>query len=308
MRGCIVARVRFLVPMFVAFCLAACGGGQTADSPSDRGALAATGWDDAALTAFEEAMNVVVRDAIDAAVRGDLPALLDQQTIARRATRDARARHGEPPESIRKRVEDLEAFFERRVLQVEADALARQARLAAATAATTAGAEPPPTPDPPASAQPTQPTQTTQPEDIVLRWPMENVTITSSYGPRVGVFASESHSVRFHDGVDLRASYGEPILASGPGRVTEAKLRGGYGLMVTIDHGLGIETQYAHLAQIHVLAGQEVSAGDVIGYAGDSGRSTATHLHLMVRFQGRKVDPANVLGRRLGEYVESHSP
>jgi murein DD-endopeptidase MepM/ murein hydrolase activator NlpD len=288
--------------MLLAFGLSACGGGQTAGSAPAGGAPEMTGWNDEALTAFEEAMNVVVRDAIDAAVRGDLPALLDQQTAARIATREARARHGEPPEEVRARVQELEDFFERRVLQVEADALERQARLAAATAPATRGD------DAPVAQEERPPVQTTRPEDIVLRWPMETVNITSTYGPRVGVFASESHSVKFHDGVDLRASYGEPILASGPGTVTEAKLRGGYGLMVTIDHGLGIETQYAHLAQIEVLAGQAVSAGDVIGYAGDSGRSTATHLHLMVRFRGRKVDPANVLGRRLGEFVEADAP
>lgn len=98
-------------------------------------------------------------------------------------------------------------------------------------------------------------------------------------------------SVRFHAGTDLASPAGTRIIASARGVVSRAGWVGGYGLLVTIDHGNGVETRYAHLSRIAVSPGQKVVPGDLIGLVGSTGRSTGPHLHYEVRHGGRAVSP-----------------
>lgn len=97
---------------------------------------------------------------------------------------------------------------------------------------------------------------------------------------------------RMHTGVDFLAPTGTPIYATGNGKVVEAERSNhGYGRMVVIDHGYGYETLYAHLSQIRVREGQEIKRGEIIGMVGNTGTSTAPHLHYEVIRNGRKVNP-----------------
>jgi len=100
---------------------------------------------------------------------------------------------------------------------------------------------------------------------------------------------------KFHYGMDFTSPVGTPVYATGDGKVTEVKgskrSRSGYGLVVTVDHGYGYETIYAHLNGFNVRVGQEVKRGDVIGYVGNTGGSTAPHLHYEVHRNGSAVNP-----------------
>jgi murein DD-endopeptidase MepM/ murein hydrolase activator NlpD len=101
---------------------------------------------------------------------------------------------------------------------------------------------------------------------------------------------------KMHWGQDFTAPVGTPIYATGDGKVTEVKgskrSRVGLGLNVKIDHGFGYETVYGHLNEFNVKRGQKVKRGEVIGYVGNTGGSTAPHLHYEVHRNGRKVNPA----------------
>lgn len=115
-----------------------------------------------------------------------------------------------------------------------------------------------------------------------------NRRITSGYGLRwdpLGV------GWRSHAGVDLAVAYGSPVVASGNGTVSAARWQGGYGLLVALDHGGGVQTRYGHLSRLSVQEGQVVAKGDVIGYVGSTGRSTGPHLHYELREQGRPINP-----------------
>ena len=140
----------------------------------------------------------------------------------------------------------------------------------------------------------------------VLKWPLDDVRLTSPFGHRVGVFAHEAMDVKFHDGLDLQAAEGTPLHPCGTGKVIFAGPRGGYGLMVIVDHGGGVTTQYAHLSAIRISVGDTVGRDDVIGLTGSTGRSTAPHLHLIATVDGRKVDPVDVIDVPLDE-VRSRS-
>lgn len=96
---------------------------------------------------------------------------------------------------------------------------------------------------------------------------------------------------RRHAGVDLPGHSRAEIYATGSGQVRFAGWMGGYGRCIEIDHGGGLRTRYAHLADIAVRPGQFVSGGAVIGRMGSTGRSTGTHLHYEVRLNGVPVDP-----------------
>lgn len=96
---------------------------------------------------------------------------------------------------------------------------------------------------------------------------------------------------RMHEGTDMAAPYGTPIYATADGVVTFAGWDDAYGRLVKIKHAFGIETRYAHQAQLRVEVGQKVSRGDRIGDMGSSGRSTGNHVHYEVRFNGKAVNP-----------------
>jgi hypothetical protein len=115
--------------------------------------------------------------------------------------------------------------------------------------------------------------------------------LTSGFGSR---FHPILGYVRFHDGVDLAASAGTPIVAAADGRVVGVGWRGGYGQQVEVAHAGGLETLYGHMSRIAARAGAMVRKGQVIGYVGSTGLSTGPHLHFEVTRNGRPVNPASV--------------
>jgi murein DD-endopeptidase MepM/ murein hydrolase activator NlpD len=118
-------------------------------------------------------------------------------------------------------------------------------------------------------------------------WPVEG-QVTGSFGERIDPFNGEG---AFHSGVDISCPYGTPIIAPADGVITFADFMGGYGKMITMDHGHGITTRYGHLSGFAVTPGQHVHRGDTIGYVGLSGRSTGPHLHYEVRINDTPVNP-----------------
>jgi murein DD-endopeptidase MepM/ murein hydrolase activator NlpD len=129
-----------------------------------------------------------------------------------------------------------------------------------------------------------------------LRYPVADPHITSPYGMRVhpvtGIY-------KLHDGTDFRAYCGTPIRAAAAGRVLWARYRGGYGNQVAVDHGViggdPLMTSYSHLSRYSASRGERVSAGEVIGYSGSTGYSTACHLHFMVYDDGVRTNPMHYL-------------
>ena len=126
-----------------------------------------------------------------------------------------------------------------------------------------------------------------------LQWPLPVAgTITSQFGHRVDPITGEVSS---HTGTDIACAEGTPILAAADGTVTVANgldsWGGSYGYYIQIDHGGGLETLYAHCSAICVTTGQQVQAGQVIGYVGHTGRATGSHLHFEVRANGNRVNP-----------------
>ncbi len=99
---------------------------------------------------------------------------------------------------------------------------------------------------------------------------------------------------KMHSGMDFSAPTGAPVYATGKGKVVKVKkLRKGYGYHVVIDHGFNYETLYAHLSKIKVRTGQRIKRGDVIGLVGNTGTSTAPHLHYEVHKNGKRINPIN---------------
>jgi len=96
---------------------------------------------------------------------------------------------------------------------------------------------------------------------------------------------------RMHDGIDIDAPYGEAVVASSDGEVTVSGWNGGYGRMVKIDHGDGLETRYAHLETLDVEVGDVVRQGEQLGTVGATGTATDAHIHFEVRVDGAPVDP-----------------
>ncbi len=122
-------------------------------------------------------------------------------------------------------------------------------------------------------------------------WPVSG-SITSAYGWRTHPISGERS---FHEGIDIAASYGASVKASASGKVTHVGWMGGYGRLVTISHGNGLETRYGHLSGYAVNVGQSVSSGQVIGYVGQSGSATGPHCHFEVRKSGSSKNPRDYL-------------
>jgi murein DD-endopeptidase MepM/ murein hydrolase activator NlpD len=119
--------------------------------------------------------------------------------------------------------------------------------------------------------------------------PVRTAEFTSGYGIRSDPFRGGAAR---HAGIDLAAPVGTPIYATADGTVGEAGYNsGGYGNLIKLDHGRGIETRYGHLSRILVSPGQRVARGQLIGHMGSTGRSTGSHLHYEVRIDGRAVNP-----------------
>jgi murein DD-endopeptidase MepM/ murein hydrolase activator NlpD len=116
--------------------------------------------------------------------------------------------------------------------------------------------------------------------------------VTSPFGWRPDPFTGRP---QFHAGTDVRMAYGQGVQAVAGGRVSSVSERSGYGLTVVIDHGNGLETRYAHLSGASVREGDRVEAGQVVAQSGNSGRSTAPHLHLEARQNGKAIEMASLL-------------
>jgi murein DD-endopeptidase MepM/ murein hydrolase activator NlpD len=115
------------------------------------------------------------------------------------------------------------------------------------------------------------------------------INVTSGFGKRTDPITGAKDSM--HSGLDISASFGTPVRASVDGKVMFSGMRGGYGNVVFIDHMDGFSTRYAHLESLDCSAGDMVSAGDIIGYVGSTGRSTGPHLHFEL-YRGRTaIDP-----------------
>lgn len=113
--------------------------------------------------------------------------------------------------------------------------------------------------------------------------------LSSYYGYRIDPIYKVK---KFHAGVDFSAPQGTPIYSSGAGKVVKThRSRRGYGNTITIDHGFGYSTFYAHVKDINVKKGEEVVRGQLIGTVGNTGKSTAPHLHYEVRKNNRTINP-----------------
>ena len=127
--------------------------------------------------------------------------------------------------------------------------------------------------------------------DLPLAKPMAQITgISSPFGYRKDPLLL---SLAFHGGVDFKAAYGEPVLAPAGGKVTWSGSHGPYGNLVEILHDNGVSTRYGHLKSVNVSLGQKVVRGDVIGWMGNTGRSTGPHLHYETRVNVLVIDPQN---------------
>ena len=126
-------------------------------------------------------------------------------------------------------------------------------------------------------------------EGITWLIPCNYTRFSSPFGWRTHPIYGDQ---RFHYGVDLAAPSGTPIVATRSGKVTTTTYDSSSGYYVVINHGDGFESKYLHMTHYIVSPGQQVTAGQVIGYVGSTGASTGPHLHFSIKYQGEHVDPA----------------
>jgi murein DD-endopeptidase MepM/ murein hydrolase activator NlpD len=131
----------------------------------------------------------------------------------------------------------------------------------------------------------------TQYADAPSLWPLEG-RVTSSFGERQDPINGEG---AFHAGIDIAAPYGTPVRAAADGDVMYAAFGSGYGREVSINHGHEVSTVYGHMSAMAVVPGEHVTRGQIIGYVGQSGRSTGPHLHYEVRVHLVPVNPHKYL-------------
>ncbi|WP_294394844.1 M23 family metallopeptidase [uncultured Sphingomonas sp.] len=122
--------------------------------------------------------------------------------------------------------------------------------------------------------------------------PVAEATYTSGYGVRSDPFRG---SAAMHAGIDLAAPIGTPVYATADGIVSRSEWSGGYGNLVEINHGKGLQTRFGHLSRALVHAGDRVKRGQMIAMMGSTGRSTGSHLHYEVRIDGYAVNPVPFL-------------
>lgn len=147
-------------------------------------------------------------------------------------------------------------------------------------------------------------TDWTQVADAPSLWPVEG-RVTSTFGEREDPFNGEG---AFHAGLDISAPTGTVVRATGDGMVDSAAAVNGYGREVIVDHGHGVHTVYGHLSGMIVIAGQHVSRGQIIGYVGQTGRSTGPHLHYEVRINNVPVNPHKYLRSTFAEMEANNLP
>ena len=126
---------------------------------------------------------------------------------------------------------------------------------------------------------------------IPIIWPA-NGWISATYGYRTDPFTGERG---FHRAVDISTHRGQPVYATAAGRIASASRNGNYGNLVKIDHGFELSTRYGHLSRFAVGVGDTVRRGDIIGYAGATGRATGYHVHYEVWVSGRTLNPQRLL-------------
>ena len=131
-------------------------------------------------------------------------------------------------------------------------------------------------------------------ETLPSLYPVAMPYNSSSYGWRMHPILGKR---AFHEGIDFSAAHGEPIYATAGGIVEKAGRAGAYGNLVTINHGGGLQTRYAHISKILVKKGDIVKKEDLIAYVGNTGRSTGPHLHYEIRLKNRSLDPKQYLRR-----------
>lgn len=195
--------------------------------------------------------------------------------------------------------------------QHEVDALAAEEEGLVQLIAARAAPPPPPAPTtvpttapPPSTTAPDDPTPTTtEPGETTTSLSSSTTTTATSVvttlpgpgfrwptpGPVTSYFGERWD--RMHNGIDIGADTGTPIVAAAGGTVILAEWFGGYGNAVLIDHGDGFVTLYGHQSDIVVSLGDEVAGGDTIGLVGSTGHSTGPHLHFEVRVGGTPQDP-----------------
>ena len=130
-----------------------------------------------------------------------------------------------------------------------------------------------------------------QTESTPAIWPVDG-RLMSYFGKRSDPFSGEG---AFHTGIDISVPTGTVVKATADGTIVSSEWAGEYGRMVVIDHGSGLQTYYAHLSRLDVIAGQWVHAGETIGRSGSSGRATGAHVHYEVRRAGTPINPSQFM-------------
>lgn len=119
------------------------------------------------------------------------------------------------------------------------------------------------------------------------RWPVRGA-VNSEYGMRQSPWGQGRE---FHSGIDIRSQHGTPVRAPAAGTVTVAGNYQEYGITVILDHGQDIKSLYGHLARTNVKSGERVERGAIVGWSGNTGRSTGAHLHFEIIAKGQAVNP-----------------
>ena len=138
-------------------------------------------------------------------------------------------------------------------------------------------------------------------DNLPLGYPVKTPRVTSGFGYRRDPFTG---ALAEHLGIDFRGEKGDKAFATAPGTVVYVGDRGTYGIMVEIDHGMGLTTRYGHLEEALVKVGDEVQAGAAVALIGNTGRSTGRHLHYEVRYNGEAYNPKELI--RVKRYVQKN--
>ena len=117
--------------------------------------------------------------------------------------------------------------------------------------------------------------------------------LSSDYGYRKNPFGG--YSGEYHPGLDFKGETGDPVYATGDGIIERCDWYSGYGNAVVIAHKKDFKSLYGHLSKVNVVQGQEIKAGDLIGFIGSTGRSTGPHLHYEIRKEGEDINPQSFL-------------
>lgn len=126
--------------------------------------------------------------------------------------------------------------------------------------------------------------------DGTIQWPLPGHSSISCHFGEVDAFGRAGHN-----GIDIPAAEGTPVLAAHNGTVMAAGWNDSYGNQILLDDGAGLSSRYAHMIAMAVTPGEPVTAGQVIGFVGSTGDSTGNHLHFEVLLAGARIDPLTVV-------------